>query len=74
MKKRVVLATLFVAIGFILIFAVPTPAEGPTLIFLSDEQAIRFIDAIGLMLALPSWFYLNLIALRFPIERWIPKS
>lgn len=54
MKKRVVLATLFVAIGFILIFAVPTPAEGPTLIFLSDEHAIRFIDAIGLMLALPS--------------------
>ena len=72
-RARVILAILILSVGLILIFAVPTPAEGPMLVSLSDEHAIRFVDAIGLALGIPSWLYLNLIAFRVLIERWKSK-
>ena len=68
MSRRAVVASLLLCAGVILIFAVPTPAEGPMLLFLTDEHAIRLVDALGLALAVPSWFYLNILAIRFLVR------
>jgi hypothetical protein len=69
MNKRVVIAAFLVLVGVVLIFAVPTAIEGPMLVFINVEHGIRLVDAIGLTLAIPSWFYLNLLALQFLINR-----
>jgi hypothetical protein len=69
MSKQVSLAVFLVFVGIALVIAIPTPAEGPLLVSISDKHGIRLVDAIGLALGIPSWLYLNLLALRFLIKR-----
>lgn len=69
MNKRVVIASFLVLAGVVLVFAVPTAYEGPMLIFINVDHGIRLVDAIGLTLAVPSWIYLNFLALEYLIKR-----
>jgi hypothetical protein len=55
--------------GLILILVVPTVYEGPLLLYINEQHAIRLMDAVGLVLAVPSWLYLNLIAVRLWARR-----
>jgi hypothetical protein len=61
---RFVAAIALVLTGLIIILAVPTVYEGPLLLYISEQHAIRLMDAVGLVLAVPSWLYLNLIVFR----------
>jgi len=53
-----------VIIGLIIVLAVPTAYEGPMLLYINEQHAVRLLDAIGLAIAIPAWLYLNLLALR----------
>ncbi len=61
---RVFIATALVLGGVTLILAVPTAYEGPLLVYINEQHAIRLVDALGLILAVPSWLYLNLLVVR----------
>lgn len=63
---KVIIALAFFAVGLAVVFAVPTAYEGPLLLPINEQHAIRLVDAIGLGMAIPSWLYLNL----FIIRRW----
>ena len=67
--KRILIPTMLVLVGLVIIFAVPTTYEGPLLLYINEQHAIRLMDAIGLVLVVPSWLYLNL----FLLGRWIKK-
>jgi len=62
--KRILIPTMLVLVGLAVILAVPTVYEGPLLLYINEEHAIRLIDAAGLVLVVPSWLYLNLVLLR----------
>ena len=69
LTTRILVAVAFVLTGLILILVVPTMYEGPLLLYINEQHAIRLVDAVGLILAVPSWLYLNLIAVRLWAER-----
>jgi hypothetical protein len=62
LARRILAAIVLVLTGLILILAVPTVYEGPLLLYINEQHAIRLMDAVGLVLAVSSWLYLNLIA------------
>ena len=66
---RILAAIAFVLTGLTLVLAVPTIYEGPLLLYINEQHAIRLVDAVGLILAVPSWLYLNLIVVRLWAER-----
>jgi hypothetical protein len=66
---QVVAAIALVLAGLILILAVPTAYEGPLLLYINEQHAIRLMDAVGLVLAVPSWLYLNLMVFRLWARR-----
>jgi len=66
---KVVIAIVFLAVGIAVVFAVPTAYEGPLLLSISEQHAIRLADAIGLGVAILSWLYLNLLLVRWWMTR-----
>ena len=66
---RVSVATALVLAGLIVILAVPTAYEGPLLLYINEQHAIRLVDGLGLILAVPAWLYLNLIAVRLWVRQ-----
>jgi hypothetical protein len=64
LRPRIITAIALVLSGLTIILTVPTVYEGPLLLYTNEQHAIRLLDAIGLVLAVPSWLYLNLIAVR----------
>jgi len=62
--KRILIPTMLALVGLAVILAVPTVHEGPLLLYINEEHAIRLVDAAGLVLVVPSWLYLNLVLLR----------
>jgi len=53
-----------VLVGVVIILAVPTAYEGSLLFYINEQHSIRVVDAVGLVLAVPSWLYLNLVLFR----------
>ena len=66
---RSVAAIALVLTGVTIILAVPTAYEGPLLLYINERHAIRLLDAAGLVLAVPSWLYLNLVVFRMWARR-----
>lgn len=66
---RFLAAIALILAGLTLILAVPTVYEGSLLLYINEQHAIRLLDAIGLVLAVSSWLYLNLIAARQWVRR-----
>ena len=66
---RILAAIAFVLTGLTLVLAVPTIYEGPLLLYINEQHAIRLVDALGLGLAVPSWLYLNVITVRLWARR-----
>jgi len=64
MRAKVIVAIALVIVGLVLILAVPTAYEGPLLLYINEQHAIRLVDAIGLALAIPSWLYLKFFVIR----------
>ena len=60
-SKWTITAILLLLAGIIIILAVPSKYEGPMLLYINDEHSIRLFDAVGLVLAVPSWFYLGMV-------------
>lgn len=69
MRRKIIAASSLVMVGLAIIFGVPTAYEGPQLLYISEQHAIRLVDAIGLAIAIPSWFYLGVIVLRLLARR-----
>ena len=68
LKRRVFVAIALVLAGLTFILAVPTGYEGPLLLYINEQHAIRLVDGLGLILAIPSWLYLNLIVVRLLLQ------
>jgi len=66
---RILAAIVLVLIGVTIILVVPTVYEGLLLLYINEQHAIRLMDAIGLILAVPSWLYLNLVLVRLWVRR-----
>jgi len=66
---RILAAIALMLTGLVLIVAVPTVYEGPLLLYINEQHAIRLVDAVGLILTIPSWLYLNVIVVRLWAER-----
>ena len=64
MYRRFVIPVAFVLVGAVIIFGVPTAYEGPLLLYINEQHSIRVADAVGLIIAVPSWLYLNLVLFR----------
>ena len=64
MQIKVIVAIVLVVIGLVLTLAVPTAYEGPLLISITEQHAIRLVDAVGLAVAILSWLYLNWLIVR----------
>jgi hypothetical protein len=69
MRGKVVAAIALVVVGLAIILVVPTAYEGPLLLYINEQHAIRLVDAMGLAVAIPSWLYLNLLVLRLWARR-----
>jgi hypothetical protein len=69
LRPRIIAAIALVLSGLTIILTVPTVYEGPLLLYINEQHAIRLLDAIGLVLAVPSWLYLNLIAVRQSVRQ-----
>lgn len=69
LTRRILAAIVLVLIGVTIILAVLTVYEGPLLLYINEQHAIRLMDAIGLILAVPSWLYLNLSVVRLGVGR-----
>ena len=69
MRAKVIFAITLIIVGLILILAVPTVYEGPLLVYITEQHAIRLVDAIGLAMAVPSWLYLNVLVARLWAKR-----
>ena len=63
-NKWTLIPTILMLAGLTIILAVPTAYEGPLLLYINEQHAIRLVDAIGLVLFVPSWLYLNIVLLR----------
>jgi len=57
-------AAALVLVGLLIIGVVPTAWEGPLLLYINEQHSIRLADAVGLAVAVPSWLYLNVLAVR----------
>ena len=64
MRVKVIIAVAFFLLGLAVVFAVPAAYEGPLVMPITEQHAIRLVDAIGLGIAIPSWLYLNLVVIR----------
>ena len=51
--------------GLAIVLVMPAVYEGPMLLYINKKHAIRLVDAVGLVLAVPSWLYLNLALFRW---------
>jgi hypothetical protein len=69
LTRRILAAIVLVIAGLTLILAMPTAYEGPLLLYINEQHAIRLMDLVGLILAVPSWLYLNLIVVRLWIRQ-----
>jgi hypothetical protein len=65
--EKSILAAAFI-IGMILLLA-PADYEGPMLLYINEQHAIRLMDAIGLAVLIPSWLVLSLLTIRL----WLRK-
>ena len=74
MRTKVIVAIVLVVVGLVLIFSVPTAYEGPLLISITEQHAIRLVDAIGLAVVILSWLYLNFFVVRLWMRRRKLKS
>ena len=70
MYKRFLIPVALVLVGITVILAVPTAYEGSLLLYINEQHSIRLVDAIGLVLALAGWLYLNLVLFQW----WIRKK
>ncbi|MCL0060933.1 ABC transporter permease [Dehalococcoidia bacterium] len=68
-REKIVGAIVLVVLGLVIILAVPTAYEGPMLLYINEQHAIRLVDAIGLAIGVPSWLYLNLLVVRLGARR-----
>jgi len=71
---KVIIAIAFFTVGLAVVFAVPTAYEGPLLLPITEQHAIRLVDAVGLGLAIPSWLYLNLLLIHWWMMRRRPRN
>lgn len=62
--KRITTTIALALVGLAIILVVPTNYEGPILLCINEQHAIRLVDAVGLAVAIPSWLYLNVLILR----------
>jgi len=74
MRAKVIFAITLIIVGLILILAVPTVYEGPLLVYITEQHAIRLVDAIRLTVAIPSWLYLNVPVVRLWAKRRKPGN
>jgi len=58
MRKQIVISTGLIVLGLAVLLCIPTAYEGPLLLYINPQHAIRLVDAIGLAIAVPAWFYL----------------
>jgi len=68
MRKHLVMAIACVLVGLAII-VIPAAYEGPLLLYINEQHAIRLLDAIGLAVAVPSWLYLNVLLVRWLVRR-----
>jgi len=66
-RRRVIAAVALIAVGLAVILAVSPPHEGPLLLYINEQHAIRLVDAIGLVIAIPAWLYLVLLVRKLAI-------
>ncbi len=59
-----IISSIVLVTGVGIVLIVPTAREGPMLLYINEQHAIRLVDALGLAVAIPSWFYLNWLVLR----------
>jgi hypothetical protein len=64
MLRKVIIAAALVIVGLVVILVVPTAYEGPLLLYINEQHAIRLVDALGLAVAVPSWLYLSVLVVR----------
>jgi hypothetical protein len=64
--KTILVAALI--IGLVLLLA-PAEYEGPMLLYINEQHAIRLMDAIGLAVLIPPWLVLSLLTIRL----WLRK-
>ena len=69
MRERIISSIVLVVIGVGIVLVVPTTHEGPMLLYINEQHSIRLVDALGLAVAIPVWFYLNWLVLRLWGER-----
>jgi len=74
MRKRVIMSIVLVVVGLAIVFGVPTAYEGPMLLYINEQHAIRLVDALGLVVMVPAWLYFNLLALRVWTGRRKPNN
>lgn len=65
MTKKIAASIALVLAGLATILVIPTDYEGPVLLYVNKQHAIRLVDAVGLVLAVPSWLYINLVLIRW---------
>ena len=63
-RRKIAGAIALVVLGLVIILAVPTAYEGPLLLYINEQHAIRLVDAMGLAMAVPAWLYLNWYVVR----------
>ena len=68
-NKRILIPTLSILAGVPIILCISTCYEGPLLLYINEQHAVRLMDALGLILAVPSWLYLN-----FMLYEWWAKK
>jgi hypothetical protein len=68
MKAAGIIITAVTLLIGIALMAVPVNYEGQLLLYINEQHGIRLVDAIGLILVIPSWFYLNCIGLKRLLE------
>lgn len=66
-RQRVTLAIVLIVVGLVVILGVPARCEGPLLLYINEQHAIRLVDALGLAMAVPAWLYLIVRVRRFAI-------
>jgi len=69
MRGQVIAAIVLTAVGLAIMLVVPTDYEGPLLLCINEQHAIRLADAIGLVVTIPAWLYLNVLVLRLRARR-----
>jgi hypothetical protein len=69
MRGKIIGSMALVVIGVGIVLIVPTAHEGPMLLYINEQHAICLVDALGLAVAIPAWFYLNW----FVLQLWVGR-